>query len=74
MNRLKRTLYFETITDGSPDFVFASTFHKATKKEIANAKRLHEKGECPHTIFYDVPGYMYDHRMCATCGKSKGVI
>lgn len=69
-----KKLYYEVITLGTPDNILASTFHKATKKEISEAKKLHKKGKCPHTIFYDVAGYPYDFRTCGTCGISKGLI
>ena len=69
-----KNLYFEVITDGDQDCVFASEFHKATRKEIAEAQRLHKQGECPHTIFYDIESYPYDLKYCGTCGKFKGRI
>ena len=74
MKEPKRKLYYEVVTEGTIDYVIQSTFHKATKEEIAEAKRLHKQGKCPHTIFYDTAGEPYDFRTCATCGKGKGTI
>ena len=69
-----KTLYYEVITEGTPDHIISSKFHKANRKEILEAKKLHKKGKCPHTIFYDLAGYPYDFRVCGTCGNGKGTI
>lgn len=46
----------------------------ATPDEIKAATRAHEEGNCPHTLFYDEPAWLYDFRFCGTCGQSLGMI
>lgn len=70
----KKELFYEEILQGTPNHIIASKCRKATKKEIAEAQRLHKKGKCPHTIIYDTQSHMYDIRTCATCGVNRGLI
>ena len=67
-------LFFEEVTERIGNHVLASKLHNPSFKEIREAKRLHLKGECPHTIVRDTQAYMYDFRTCAICGKGLGTV
>jgi len=66
--------FFEEVESRSGGDIVISTVRPATPEEIANAKLLHERGACPHSIVNDEKGWMYDYRYCVTCGKGLGVI
>lgn len=67
-------LAVEIVTERFCGHVSASTLRDATQADLDRADRLHLKGKCPHNVIYDVAGWMYDFRFCATCGRSLGMI
>ncbi len=67
-------LFFEEITSGSRDHVITSQFHRATPEELGISRKSHADGVCDRTVFFDVPGYMYDSRFCGICGNHMGGI
>lgn len=69
-----KTLYFEKVKETFNGVVISSTISVATKNQIDQAKRLHLEGKCPHNIIYDEYGWLYDFRICATCGKGLGTV
>ncbi len=66
--RPKRDMYLE-VNYGSH-----SELKCPSKKEIKKAIQEHVEGICKGEIIYDHPGYMYDVRHCAICGKILGCI
>lgn len=66
--------FFEEVAARSGGDIVLSTVRPATIEEIEEARRLHEQGECPHNIVVDEKGWMYDYRVCVTCGKGLGAI
>ena len=66
--------FFEEVTARSRGDIVLSIVRPATTEEIKEARRLHEHGECPHNIVVDKKGWMYDYRVCVTCGKGMGAI
>lgn len=40
----------------------------ATPQDLAHARERFYRGACPHHVFYDEPGWLYDTRVCYTCG------
>lgn len=67
-------LYKENVTERYGDIIIASAYAPATQNEINLAQKQYKDGKCLHEIFYDEPGWLYDSRWCAICGKSLGLI
>lgn len=67
-------LFVETVKQRSHGMVLSSDVRPATEADIAAAKQLHEAGQCPHNIIYDIPSWPYDVRVCGTCGAGLGVV
>lgn len=63
-------LFFEDVKISFGNHVISSEVRPATQSEIDECKRLYESGLCPHTIIRDEPGWLYDLRICAICGKT----
>lgn len=74
MEDFTKTLYYERVTERIGKRVLASVVTPATPEQIAEAKRLHSEGKCPHTIIVDEAGWMYDFRSCAICGEGLGTV
>lgn len=74
MNKITKTPYFEEVIECVNGIITASNIRLATQEEIEKAESLHKEGKCPHNIVYDVYGWMYDFRMCYTCGGSLGTV
>ena len=53
---------------------YSSKLKRPSNKEIENAMQEHVEGNCKGEMVYDHPGYMYDVRHCAICGKILGCI
>lgn len=71
---MKRKLYYETVTIGSPACIIASTCTNATPAQIKKAKAEFKAGKCKHHIIYDEAGWPYDIRSCGICGQGLGLI
>ena len=67
-------LYFEHVTERRGPTVLASTITPATESQIKEAAALHAAGKCPHNIVYDEFGFLYDIRVCGTCGAGLGAV
>lgn len=70
----KSELLYEHVTERIGHRVLSSTIRSANPNEIEEAKRLHENGQCPHTIVQDTYGWPYDYRDCAICGIGLGTV
>ena len=68
------TLYYEEVQERYAGVVLRSTVRPATDEEVAECRRLHADGKCPHTIIIDTPGWLYNFRDCAVCGASLGTV
>lgn len=51
-----------------------SSVRNATEEEIENAKKLYAENKCDHSLIEDIPGWLYDTRVCALCRKHLGMI
>lgn len=71
---MSKKVFFEEVLEIIGDVVIQSNIREATSDEIVEAEILHKEGKCPHTIIYDESGYLYDYRICHTCGKSLGSV
>lgn len=69
-----KKVYFEKVTNQIGEHVLSSSVTEATPSQIQKAVTLHAQGKCPHNIIVDEPGYVYDFRKCAVCGKGLGAI
>lgn len=67
-------LYYEEVTERIGETVLASNVREATEEEVAEARKLHEEGKCPHTIVKDEYGWLYATRSCAICGRGLGTV
>lgn len=67
-------LSVETVTERIGKHILASTVRAATQRDVDNAARLHAKGHCSHNVVKDTAGWLYDTRVCATCGEGLGTI
>lgn len=54
--------------------VFMSNNRPATRNDIRKANELKRRRKCPHNVFWDEAGFIYDIRHCYTCGKMLGFI
>ena len=70
----KKKLYYEKVKVRRGNQVIISDIFVATRAQIQETKQLHKSGKCPHTIVYDDDGFLYDFRICGTCGKFLGYI
>ena len=68
------TLFYEEVLERVAGHVLMSNCRPATQEEIDEAAKQHSEGKCPHVIFYDEPGWLYDFRICHTCGGGLGLI
>ena len=67
-------LFVEYDRVGPHGDVIASSVRRATEEDVVAAMALHDSGKCDHSIIYDIPGWMYDVRVCAICGTGLGCI
>ena len=67
-------VFVETVTERIGRHILASNIRPATPKDIEEAAVLHAKGNCPHTCVKDHQGWMYDSRVCFTCGQGLGTV
>ena len=68
-------MFIEVVTERIGDTVVASTVREATQNEVQQARIMHDSyGECNHSVIRDEPGFMYDFRYCAICGKGLGTV
>lgn len=73
------TAYVEVIWEGSPDMVFASDILHVPDTELETAKAAYiNTGKCScstkRRFVVDEPGYPYDLRSCAVCGRGLGSV
>lgn len=54
--------------------ILRSDIRPATKEDIEKAQNLHRQGHCPHNVVKDERSWLYDYRVCFTCGKGLGAI
>ncbi len=71
---VERILYYEEIQEKFLDHVIRSAVRVATMEEIVAAETAAASGHCPCNIVLDEPGWLYDYRSCATCGRGLGAI
>lgn len=64
-------VFFEEVIESFDGIIFRSNVRKATLREIDEAKHTIP---CKHTIVKDIPAFMYDLRVCVTCGIGLGSI
>ena len=74
VNPTLRGLFVETPTERFCGHVVCSKIRPATQKDLDAAEALHKLGTCQHKVVFDVPGWMYDTRVCYTCSKGLGTI
>lgn len=68
---LKREVVKETFCNT----VISSDLKEVTVEEVVEAKETFQRsGYCDHSLVEDVPGWLYDIRSCAICGKGLGAI
>ncbi len=67
-------LFFEEVIETFAGHVMVSECRPATQEEIDEAARRYKDGKCPHVVFYDEPGWLYDARRCHTCGGGMGTV
>jgi len=73
------TATVEVVTDGGPDMVWASDLETVPVVELIKAKEafaLTKVCSCStkRRFIIDTPGYPYDLRDCAVCGRSLGSV
>jgi hypothetical protein len=67
-------LFVETPTEVFCGHILSSTIRPATEADVKQAMDLHKTGNCTHTVVMDERGWLYDYRVCATCGKGLGLL
>ena len=73
------TAFVEVIREGSSDMVWASDILHVPDTELEMAKATYvNTGKCScsttRRFVVDEPGYLYDLRSCAVCGRSLGTV
>lgn len=65
----------EVVTHRHGDTILASRLEDITECELEKAQKDFESSrECDHSLVKDEPGWLYDFRSCAICGKGLGAI
>lgn len=68
-------IWHEVVTERIGGVVTASVIKPVTARELsAVTARFRRTRRCSHSLVVDTPGYAYDSRDCAVCGKSLGVV
>lgn len=69
------TNYKEVILDRFGHHIIRSKLVDATDEEVAVAVTAYKTtGECDHSFIKDIPGHLYDIRVCAVCGAYLGMV
>lgn len=65
----------EEVLERAGNVILHSKLHDTTKEELETAKQEYlTAGKCSHNYVKDTPGFYYDSRDCAICGKGLGLV
>lgn len=69
-----KKLWVEIQHRSSSGCLIKTTLREATSEDIEYANYEHSRGKCSHSVCYDESGWLYDTRICATCGRGLGLV
>lgn len=72
---VERYVFREIVTERVGPHILDSRIEDCTQADVdAAIRRFKDTGHCGHEYVWDEPGYLYNFRECAVCGKGMGAI